>query len=261
MRYLRIFFLLLRINFSRQMQYRSSMAIRFFGGFTEIFVTILFFKFLFNHIKEIEGWSFQEILILIASYDFNFSLLLGFFIKSLPKIEDYIMTGRIDSYLIKPISSQFLISFENISFGHLFQVIMPLLILIWTIVRYDLNLSYSISIFYLMSLGAGFIISYSLWMLWISLSFWTIKIKSVHEIYLSIVQLGKYPTSIYSKTVQIFLKYILPISFIASVPAEIWTSKTSLYFVGISFAMALLTFTLSRYVWAKGLQHYSTIGG
>ena len=249
-------------NLSAQLQYRTNVIVRILGAFAELFVILVFFKFLYNVTPFINEWDYEKMLILILTFDIVKNLLLGCFVKNLSKIEDILIDGKLDLYITKPIDSQFYVSFQQISLGHIIQLIIPCSLLIFTLYTsktIDFTI-YSI-ILYIFNLLCGILIGYSLWISIMSFSFYIVKIKALHEIFLDILQLGKYPSSIYNKHIKFLLKFIFPILMIASYPTEIFLGLISESACLILIFITVITFVLSRILWKLGIRSYESAGG
>jgi ABC-2 type transport system permease protein len=260
--YLKVLSLIIKNNFSSQSQYRASVLIRFIGTFAELLFTILFFTFIYNKILFINGWYYKEILILIFIYDIARNIILGCLVRNLPKLEDLIINGKFDFYLTKPIDPQFFLSLNYMSLGHLTQALIPLGLLIYTLnTGQNFNVNFFSYFLLLFNIIQGIIIAYSLWIFIMSFSFYVIKIKSLHEIYLHLLQLGKYPSSIYGRIIKFILSFIFPILFVASLPTEIFLGFSSIWSTLILTLIAFFTFTISRFSWKRGIQYYESAGG
>lgn len=253
---------IIRNNIASQMQYRTSMALRFAGAAVELGVSLLFFEFLYHKVRFIKGWAYPEILILICTYDIVRNVLLGCFVRNLPKIEDMILDGSMDQHFTKPVDAQFYISFRQLSLGHLFQVIVPLGVMIYAMhLQTSVALSVGKILLYVLSLCCGIVIGYSLWIMLMSLSFYCTKVKSLHEIYLDLMCVGRYPSNIYPAALKLMLRSVLPILMLVNLPVEIFLGfEQSTAIWGLIFT-AFVTLALSRAVWRQSIKSYISAGG
>lgn len=260
--YCRVIKLIVKNNLASQFQYRTSIIIRFFGTFAELLLTLAFFKFLYDRIGIIGDWDYPKILILACLFDIIRNILLGCFIKNLPKLEDIIINGKLDILLTKPIDPQFYVSFQQVSIGHFLQIIIPISIFCYVLGSYpNIHTSLGNVVILLLNTIFGIIIGYSLWIFVMSFTFYVVKIKSLHEIFLNLIQLGKYPSSIYGNNIKLFFKYIFPILMIASYPSEIFLGFSSAYGSYIMLIISLLSFIIARYLWNRALTKYESAGG
>lgn len=236
------------------------MVIRIAACAIEMAITLYFFNIIFQKIPDLCGWNHGQINFLICTYEIIYIMLISFFIKSLPKLEDFVTEGKLDLYIIKPASSQFIISFQNISFGHMAQIFIPLIVLYKQMNKYNMVFDFISVIKFIFSLVFGFFIGYSLWTIVVSISFWTVKTKSLHEIYLNIMGLTKYPAKIYPSIASIFLKYFFPVLFIASIPSEVILFNNNVAFIEAA-VVSLFCVLASNFIWKCGIDKYTSTGG
>jgi len=254
--------IIIRNNFAAQLQYRLNLIIRILGALAELLVTLVFFRLIYNFTSYIGEWDYEQMIILVLAVDITRNLLLGCFVKNLPKIESMIIDGKLDLYITKPINSQFYISFQQISLGHIIQLIVSLCILM--IVLYNsktITVDICSVILYLFCLLCGSLIGYSLWIIIMSYSFYIIKVKALHEIFLDSLQLGKYPSSVYKKHIRRILLYVFPVLMISAYPTEIFLRFASISSVMVLIIVTICLFIISNFVWWFGIRLYESAGG
>ena len=90
-----------------------------------------------------------------------------------------------------------------------------------------------------------------------ALSFWFLRFQNILLIFQNMYQAGRWPIGVYPRWLRIILTFIIPVAIAITVPAEALVSRlTSERLVAVGLA-ALLSLTVSRLIWLRGVRHYS----
>jgi ABC-2 type transport system permease protein len=81
-----------------------------------------------------------------------------------------------------------------------------------------------------------------------------------------IATFGNYPLSILPLAARAFLTYLLPVAFVAYLPAAVLTGRVAStgvpeWLAYASPAAGPLLYILARYAWYRALRHYESVGG
>ncbi len=73
--------------------------------------------------------------------------------------------------------------------------------------------------------------------------------------------LTRYPTNIYTSTLQFVFYTLIPIAFVSTVPVEILTNRVSFVLLIIGAGIALILLRFSSWVWNKNFRKFVSAGG
>src|SRR3974390_133135 len=136
-RHLRLFLLCFAQYAKVRLAYKADFFIAFFSSMAATVLGFGFVFVLFSKIPQLQGWSFFEILFLYA-----FSLIpLGFFNVvswNLYEFGDiYIIQGRFDRILLRPVDTLFQVIFEKFRIESLQEVVTGIVVLVICIRHLD----------------------------------------------------------------------------------------------------------------------------
>jgi len=231
---------------------------------SSLFATAASFGFLlvlFQRVPSLKGWSFYEVLFIYA-----FSLIpLGLFnIVSLNLYEfgeSYVIEGKFDRVLLRPINSLFQVIFEAFRLESLQEILLGLGILAFA--SHKLGLSWSIGglvLLLIMSLS-GALIYVSIFLALTSVSFWMEDRIGISPPVFNMIAFGRYPMTIYNTAVQFFLSWIIPLAFASFYPTTVFLQRNDykVYFYLVP-VIAAISFSLSALIWSRGVRHYGSTG-
>jgi ABC-2 type transport system permease protein len=193
-----------------RVSYRGDFFISLGTSFAATIFGLSFVVVLFQKIPQLAGWRFEEVLFL-----YGFSLIpYGIFnIVSLNLYDfgnNYIIEGKFDRVLLRPISSLFQVLFETFRIESLQEVATGVFCMWWATRHLGLAWTPAKSgMLVFFGLCAG-IIYISVFLILTTVSFWFEDRIGVHPPVWNVIAFGRYPLSIYSGVVQFFLCWIIP---------------------------------------------------
>ncbi len=261
--YFKVFFVIKKLGFTGRASYRLNFLLLIFAVSFQMILSVIFVRTVFSFVKEIAGWSYFESLLVLASYMIVEGAVWMLF-GQMGAIKDLIRRGGLDSLLIKPVDAQLLVSAWRGDLEDVSRVFSGLAVLIYAISNLNLPLEFILfnSVFYFLFILNAVAIAYSFALFLQTMSFWLIKGHSLTMIQDSILSVSKFPTDIFfNKIVRFVFTFAVPIAFISTVPAKIFSEGFNFIFLLESFAVAGLFFWLSRKFWLFALRKYQSVGG
>ena len=257
-KYFRIFLQLQKFNLMKRMAYPASFLNLLVTILFVMFLYVLFIKISFSYITSLAGWTFYQVLAIVGTYMIMEGLMWILF-ANLNHFSEYIMGGTLDGLLLKPIDTQFFISFSHGDFSDIVRIVTGISLLFWVAGEIDSVGFLGVSLF-LLTLLNGIIILYSFNLILRCIGFWTIGATSLWFLTDKLFDSSQYPVDIYSqKIVRGIFTFVIPLAFVATVPAKMLTwAVIDWKFLILSFGMALLFFSLARWFWKFSLKHYSS---
>lgn len=259
-KYFRVWKISARATLMQRMAFRFNFLLIVFGVFMQMALSIIFIKVIFGFIKNISGWNFNQALIVVASYMLVEGLNWALF-AMLAGIPMSIKLGFLDRLIIKPMSTQFLISVWRADPEDWGRVITAVLVFIYALgglAMAPLEIVVN-GVFYLFLIACASIITYSLTLMIKSLGFFFTETNTLWLLVNQTIRVSQYPTDIFfHKTVRIFFSTIVPLAFMATVPAKIFLHGFDFKLIAFSIVLALIFFIASRKFWKFSLRHYSS---
>ncbi len=256
---------LLGAYFAQYLKVRISYRADFLIGLgTSILATVFSFGFLlvlFTRIPRLGGWRFEEALFLYGFGLIPFGL---FNVVSLNIYEfgnNYIIEGKFDRVLLRPVSSLFQVLFEAFRIESLHEVVTGTLAVWWASRRLGIAWSAPDVVLFVLFALSGAVIYASVFLLLSCVSFWYEDRVGVHPPVWNLIAFGRYPLSIYSQLVQFLLSWIIPFAFASFYPSAHLLRRTDLVNLApLAPVMAAACLGLMLFSWSRGLRQYSSTG-
>jgi ABC-2 type transport system permease protein len=259
-RYLKIWAIHWKNSLMERMAYKYNFILMILGVVIQMLLALIFIKVIFSYISNLAGWSFNEALIVTATYMIIDGLAWATF-SYISGINKHIRAGTFDNILIKPVDSQFLLSVARVDPEDWSRVITAIIVFIYAFQKLGLTAFELIKnlFFYIIFIICAYFIVYSITLLIKSITIRVIEDSSLWSLTMNIIKTSQYPTDIFfHKAARILFSTLIPLAFIATVPAKIliWGPRFDLIFY--SFILAAIFLYISRKFYLNALKHYAS---
>ena len=240
-----------------ELAFRFNLASRFFTDIIWYAAQLSVFEVLFRHTNNVGGWGLDETRVFMGVLFVTDAMYMLLFSENLDKLGQKIRRGDLDLLLVKPVSSQFMLSFQKVSIAYIGNLIFSLGWLVWAILQIPTVSPWSI-LWLLASVPMSVIIVYCIRFITASTALFLTKADAINYIWYQLYRLGTRPDSFYPSILRYFVLFVLPLAFLASVPAQIVIGKTTPLMLIAGYALALLTLKLANWFWNRGLRVYGS---
>jgi ABC-2 type transport system permease protein len=224
---------------------------------------LLFFTLIFGNVQSMNGWSRYEYFAFMATNMIVNTVMEAFFMPNCANFSELIRTGNLDFALLKPIDTQFLISFEKLDLGALCHVVLPLSLLGYSLHQLGWPVTAMRVGAYIALVGLGIAFFYSLMIMLAATSVWLGRNQGLYEFWFYITVFARYPRNIYGGSpagvvLQMVFSYVVPILLVITVPAEVVVGKVlePSWIMLVTAAGALLGLIISRRIFYFALKSY-----
>jgi ABC-2 type transport system permease protein len=231
---------------------------------TSILATVAGYGFvlvLFTRIPDLKGWSFHEVL-----FVYGFSLIpMGLFnIVSLNLYEfgdAYIVEGRFDRVLLRPVHSLFQVLFEQFRLESLQEVATGLVVVAYCAARLGIRASLGNLLLFPALIVCGAIVYTSVFVVLASVNFWFEDRIGISPPVYNMIAFGRYPITIYNGFIQFVLSWVIPFAFASFYPTVRFLGRREFelefHLVPVVTAAAALG---ALAVWQLGVRQYKSTG-
>jgi viologen exporter family transport system permease protein len=244
-----------------RISYRGDFFVSLATSAAATFFALAFMVILFRKAPQLAGWRFEELLFL-----WGFTLIpYGIFNVISMNLYDfgnnYIIEGKFDRVLLRPVSSLFQVLFETFRIESLHEIATGLFCMWWA--SRELGLHWTIAKIAMLTfygLCAG-VIYVSIFLLLSTVSFWFEDRIGVHPPVWNVIAFGRWPLSIYSAAVQFFLCWIIPFGLASFYPsARLLGRAVTPQYLPFVPIVAVVFLTIAISVWNFGTRHYASTG-
>jgi len=232
--YGKVFMTFARNSLIRDMTFRANFVFQCISSVSWTAMNVGFYLIIFqytNSIGEGTGWHRDEFFLFLATTWFINSIVQAFFMSNAEEFSELIRTGGLDFALLKPIDTQFLISFRRIEWSSLSNFVAGLLI-----AAHSLNgmatrsidphvPTFAMAVLYVFFVACGVAIMYSVMICLAATSVWLGRNQTLYDFWFYITNFSRYPMEIYNRgwgTALLGLfTFVIPVLVVVNVPARV----------------------------------------
>ncbi len=273
--YWKVFQTFARNSLIRDMTFRTNFFLQCVSSIGWTLMNVGFYLIIFEHTKMIgadSGWDRDKFFIFLATTWFVNSLVQAFFMPNAEEFSELIRTGGLDFALLKPIDTQFLISFRRIDWSALSNFFAGMLILFLSLLSLatrEVNpmIPSIVSVLlYVVFLGCGVAIMYSLMISLSATSIWLGRNQTLYNFWFYITNFSRYPMEIYNRgwgtPLYGFFTFVVPVLLVVNVPARLLAkpisprTESEWTLVVWTLVATVMSIAMSRWVFKRALLSY-----
>jgi len=261
--YGRVLLTFFRNSLVREMAFRGNFLIEVVTNAFWFAAQLVFFSLIFGSVREMNGWTRHQFFAFMATGMIVNTLIEAFFMPNCANFSELIRTGNLDFALLKPIDTQFLISFEKLDLGALCHLLLPLALLGYALRELGWPVDWIDLVMYLGLVGLGVAFFYSLMIVLAAASVWFGRNQGLYEFWFYITVFARYPRDIYAGSIaanvlRTVFSFVIPILLVITVPAEVVVGKAlrPSWITLVTALAALVGLYLSRRIFMLALKSY-----
>jgi ABC-2 type transport system permease protein len=250
----------------RDLTFRSNFLIETVSSMAWMLMNLGFYELIFRYSPMLGAgtdWRKYEFFIFIATTMIINSIVQAFFMPNAEEFSELIRTGNLDFALLKPIDTQFLISLQRVNWSALSNVLIALVLMVYSLWQLSLLPSPVQILLYLPYVAFGVAILYSLMISLAATSIWLGRNQSLYDFWFYITNFSRYPMEIYKgdfgTPLRLTFTYVIPVLVVVNVPARLMAmplQAQNWWLLGYGLLATLLALLGSRWVFVKALESY-----
>lgn len=261
---LRLYFKFIGIAIRSRMEYRSDFLVGMVSIIVLNGVNLSLTWVMVDRFRVLGGWRYWEIVMLYGTWLLSHSVYAVFF-WHLSTLEDDILHGRFDQYLVRPCSPLLQFLGREVNYWGVADIVFATAA--FSLAYRNLGLAWSAGqwAFFGVAVLSGTVIETCI--VWVigSLAFWTGRSRAIFFVVLRFHMLAQqYPLDVFGKWFRIFVTGFLPVAFMNYYPLTVLLGKpNALGVAGMGFlspVVAGILLALGSLVWRQGLAGYTSSG-
>jgi ABC-2 type transport system permease protein len=259
-RYIEIYSIMLRNSLIREMSFKANFLLWMLVEVLWFCGQIVFFSIIFGNVDRIGDWTKWEVVLLVGTHQIISQLFQAFFFVNVANIPELVRTGKLDSLLVLPIDSQFAASTKQFGLDSIVNALVGAAVVCVSLAHLDYVPSVGAVLLYLVAIGFGVTVHYSIMLGLAAVSFWVVRAQGLVYGYFNFLNIARYPDVIFPWLFRIIFGWIIPVVIVANIPARLLIKSfgQSGWLIFHLVIAASIVFWLSRAFWHFALRRYSS---
>ncbi len=247
-------------NLQNQLLTLSSSTLFIMGKFLNYIFTLVVIFAIFRQTPNINGYNLNQAVIFVLVYNLAESIT-QFLFRSIYSFRPVLVRGDFDLDLLKPLPSFFRPLLSGPDFLDLPLIIIQSLTLIYYLVRYNILLSYTSVLLFIVLLSLSVITAFFLFLAIAAFCILTTEIDNLVWLYRSLMRSSTIPTDVYHGVFRFILDFVVPVTIISTVPAKSLLGLLAPEITAYVIGYILIFCPLSWLFWKYSISTYTSAGG
>lgn len=261
---LRLYGKFVAIAIRSRMQYRSDFLTGIVGVIMLSAVNLSLVSILVGRFKSLQGWGLWEIAMLYGMWLISHCIHSMFFYH-ISTIEEEILHGRLDQYLVRPCSTLVQFLGREVNYVGVADLIFGAAALSLAYYRLGLDWDTRQWGFFVLSILCGTVIENCIVWIISSTAFWLGRSRALLGVLLQVNFLTpQYPMEIFGYGFRVFITAFLPFAFMNYYPLTVLLGKPNAMGMGwiayMAPVVAVILLLVGTIVWRRGLRVYTSSG-
>ena len=260
-----LYFRLIQISLLSRMQYRANFVAGILGLIVWNVINLGLIGVLVTRFTSLKGWTVWELVFLYCLWILGHSLYSLFFSHT-SSLEDYLVEGTFDQFLIRPASPLIQVLGRELQYVEIADFLIGLTGISLAYAKLGLDWNSWTWSFFVIAVISGAIIELAMNLLIACSAFWTGRSRGTFMIvtrFYNLVQ--QYPVDIFGNAFRIIVTSLIPVAFMNYYPALVLLNKLDRARSGwwlsyMSPVVALVLVVIVSAVWQRALKRYSSSG-
>jgi ABC-2 type transport system permease protein len=248
-----------------RLEYRLSFVLELISQFGITFIDFIVVLVLFSHITALGGWSLWEVAFLYGLAGISFAIA-DLFVGHIEDTHVQIRSGQFDVVLLRPVGTLLQVIASDLALRRLGKMTQAAIIFAIALAHLDVHWTFARVVVLAASVVSGTVIFGAIWVLGACLTFWTIGSgEAANAFTYGGNMFASYPLDIFGPWLRRLLSFVIPLGFVAYMPAVFVLDKPDALHAPVALQIAspivaVAIAVVTGAVWQYSVRHYRSSG-
>jgi ABC-2 type transport system permease protein len=249
---------LVKINVQQELAYRADAVASILINLMWLGWELLSLNIIFSNTNTLAGWGLGDLVALLGVFRLINTLMAALIWPNTMKFNTGVRDGTLDYTLLQPVSSLFLVSFSRIIIWRVWDLFLATVLIV-----VGIQMSGSVAtpmnvLTFLLLVGSGTTVIYSLWIVMIAFTFWFVKFDNNVTILQALLDAGRYPATVYPLWLRLIVTFVVPIAVATTVPLQALRGDLNGWQILLFIGVGLASIWVAIRVWRAGIRRYGS---
>ncbi|MDE3113136.1 MAG: ABC-2 family transporter protein [Chloroflexota bacterium] len=256
-RYLRLLALFARTELQFALEYRVNLLLEIGQMLIVVVTSVGAVLILYAYTQAMNGWTLEQMIVLLGVYYIVQGVEELVLQPSFERFMEHVREGTLDFILLKPISSQFMVSFRHFQTVQTLQVLVGVAITVYGVARLAAVVTPATALAFAVTLVCGFVLIYALLLVLSTFAFWFVRVDNLLAIFWAFIDAGRFPIDIYPGWLRVTMSTVVPVGIAVTVPAKAIVGLVDAPTLAAVVAATVIAWVVSRAFWKIGVRSYT----
>ncbi len=257
-RYFRVYNKLLELNLSALTAYRGNLVNSVISSVVWGLFTVFSVILLTNRIDSLFGWSRDEIILLTCVFNIILGIFHLLFSRNFEYFSRIVHLGQLDTFLLKPIDAQFLLSTRYINYTSIIRILFGVGLTMYFLRERLFAIQLVDIILFLFFSICGIVLLYSIWYIVTTITIWFSRLNNIVDVLFTMSSITRYPPEMYREFSFYIFAFLLPLILVIATPIKFLLGRPDVFSMVSLSILSVVFFIASRKFWRFALRSYTS---
>lgn len=242
------------------LQVPFNLGLQFVNDILWYTMQIILFEALYLHFDSLGGWGIAEMRVFLGVLFLVDAFQMVLFAHNFDVFSEKIAHRDLDLLLLRPVSSQQLMTSQKLQCGFLLNAIFALSWLLWSLSLLPEGFPWMRSLLILVVVPAALSIFYSTRLVFCTVALLMTRAEHFHELYFTFFKMGQRPDHLYGPGIRYIILLVIPVGMIASFPTRVLVDPADSWALPALLTGAAGSLFVANLFWRWSVKRYMTIG-
>lgn len=243
---------------ARETEYRANTVATVAEGMAQVTLAVVTFLVVYRFTPSISGWTRSQALILVGIYRIAEGLINLQVAPNMVAIGSAIRRGDMDYVLLRPVSSQFLVSVRTLMLSEAANVCIGIGITVYAAHAAGVQWSTGGVLGAGLVLCCGVVLLYAVWFAIMTCSFWLVQVNNLDVLFFAVFEAARYPVAYFRGAMRAFLTFVVPVAFATTFPVDALLGRADARLVPLGLGLAATSLVATHLFWNLAVRSYSS---
>lgn len=243
---------------ARETEYRANAFATVAEGAAQVALAVVTFLVVYQFTPSIGGWTRSQALILVGIYRVVEGLINVQVAPNMMAIGSAIRRGDMDYVLLRPVSSQFLVSARTLALSECANVAIGLGITVYAVHAAGVGWNIGGLLQATVLLLCGVVLLYAVWFAIMTCSFWLVQVNNLDVLFFAVFEAARYPVAYFSSAIRALLTFVVPVAFATTFPVEALLGRLDVRLIPLGLGLTAIALVLTHLFWNVAVRSYSS---
>lgn len=252
--------ILFKLSAIADLQGPFNLGLQFLNDMLWYSVQIVLFESIYLHVDSLGGWGISEMRVFLGILFTVDAFQMVFFAYNFDVFNERIVHRDLDLLLLRPVSSQQLMTSQKLQCGFLLNVVFALSWLLWSLTLLPGGFPWLSTLLLFLVMPAALAIFYSTRLIFCTISLLLTRAEHFQDFYFTFFKMGQRPDRLYGVGIRYLILMIIPVGMIASFPTRVIVEPFNSWTLAALMAVAAATLFVAHIFWQWSVKRYMMIG-
>lgn len=251
---------LFKLSAIADLQAPFNLGLQFVNDILWYSLQIVLFEAIYLNVDNLGGWGLPEIRVFLGMLFLVDAFQMILFAYNFEVFSEKIVHRDLDLLLLRPVSTQQLMTSQKLQCGFLFNAVFALAWLLWSLSLLPGGFPWVRSLLIFIVVPAALAIFYSTRLIFSTMALLITRAEHFHELYFTFFKIGQRPDMLYGPGLRYLILMVIPVGMIASFPTRVLVDPTDSWALPALVVTSLSFLYLANRFWRWSVKRYMTIG-